>query len=180
MTLPDPRRALAEPLRRTLDALVLRWLSIYLLAASVVIGPALCDLDPPLQDLTHAVLPVFLVGFIVFHLLHRRTHRPDGWRRAFEEDPSNARFALTVALAAGVGVLAALIAIFCPHGDPMTLTVALGIWLPIMGPLYGVAFWLGVDCSLTQLGRSADDADRAFRSYWRRVSQSAGGHERRG
>lgn len=174
MTIPDPR-TITEPLRRTLDRLLLKWLAIYVLAASAVIGPALCSIDKGAEDLVHAVLPVFLLGFIGFHLLHRRPHvREDGWRRAFEADAGDARVAIGVALAATLGVLAALVAIFCPHGQPMALGVALGIWLPIMGPLYSVAIWLAVDCSVRQLGESADAADRELRLYWRRVSQRGG------
>jgi hypothetical protein len=174
MTLPDPRRMMSAPFRRTLDALLLRWVSIYVLAASVVVGPVLCDFNSQAEDLVHIILPFFLAGFIVFHLFHRRTHvRGDGWQRAFDADPASARFALMVATTAAVGVLAALGAIICPHGEPMALEVALGIWLPIVGPLYACAVWLGVDCSLRQLERSADAADSEFRNYWRRVAERA-------
>ena len=179
MTIPDPR-TINAPLRRTLDRLLLKWLGTYVLAASAVIGPVLCDIDNGGEDLVHAALPFFLLGFIAFHLGHRRPHvREDGWRKAFEADAGNARFAVGVAAAATLGVLAALVAIFCPHGDPMELGVALGVWLPIMAPLYAIAIWLAVDCSIRQLGESADAADLALRAYWQRVSQHGGEPARR-
>jgi hypothetical protein len=172
VSVDDPRREMAEPFRRALDALVLRWVGIYLLAASVVVCPFLCGAGIHEEHLIHACLPVFLVGFIAVHLIWRRpAPRHDGWQRAFEEDPRDARLAVGVGLAAIAGLTLALVAIFCPLGDQMALAVALGIWLPILAPLYAGAIWVSIDCSIRRLGSSADSADSSFRDYWRHVAE---------
>ena len=107
MWIPDPRRQIAEPLRGALDALVLRWMGVYVLAASVVVCPSFCSVGIHGEDLIHACLPLFLVGFIAVHLIWRHSQsRSDGWRRAFEEDPADARLTILSVgrLMAGVGV----------------------------------------------------------------------------
>lgn len=175
MSVLDPRRQVSEPLRRALDALALRWLGIYVLAASVVVCPFLCGVGLHVETLAHACLPIFLLGFIVMHLHWRRAPVPrdDGWRRAFEADPGTARLTILVGGAAMAGVGAALLAIFCPLGEPMALTVALGIWFPILAPLYGTAIWLAIECSMRRLGREANSADRRFRQYWHDIAGGA-------
>lgn len=172
VSIDDPRRAMAEPYRRALDALVLRWVGIYALAASVVVCPFLCSVGVHEEHLIHACLPVFLAGFIAVHLLWRRpASRRDGWRRAFEQDPRDARIAILVGGAAIAGVALALTAIFCPLGDEMSLAVSLGIWFPILAPLYAGAIWVSIDCSVRRLGSSADNADHTFRDYWRHLAE---------
>jgi hypothetical protein len=162
---------MAEPFRRALDALVLRWVGIYVVAASVVVCPFLCSVGVHEEHLIHACLPVFLAGIIAVHLIWRRpASRQDGWRRAFEEDPRDAGITVLVGGAATAGVAAALIAIFCPLGEPMALAVALGIWFPILAPLYAGAIWVSIDSSIRRLGSSADAADRSVRDYWRHVA----------
>ncbi len=172
MWIPDPRRQIAEPFRGALDALVLRWMGVYVLAASVVVCPSFCSVGIHVEHLIHACLPLFLVGFIAVHLIWRHSQpRSDGWRRAFEEDPGDARLTILVGGAAMAGVAAALIAIFCPLGEPMAVAVALGVWFPIMAPLYAGAIWVSIDCSIRRLGRSADTSDHRFRDYWRHVAE---------
>jgi len=171
MSVEDPRRVLREPFRAALDALVLRWAGVCVLAASVVICPALCGAGVHVEHLFHACLPIFLLGFIAVHVIWRHpAPRPDGWQRAFEADPSDARMTILVGGVAMAGVAAALVAIFCPMGEPMALAVALGIWLPILAPLYFGAIWVSIDCSIRRLGSSADASDRRFRDYWRDIA----------
>lgn len=171
MALEDPRREVVEPLRRALDAIVLRWLGVYVLAATCVVCPFLCGWGLAVEDVVHACLPIFLVGFIGVHLLWRRpTLRHDGWRRAFEAEPGAARLALAVGGVAMAGVLFAMVAIYCPLGERTALAEALGIWFPILAPLYAGAIWVAIDCSVCRLGRSADASDRRFRSYWKHLS----------
>lgn len=174
MVLLDPRRQVVEPFRRALNAILLRWIGIYVLAASVVVCPALCGFGVPAEDVVHACLPLFLVGFIAVHLVHRqRAARRDGWRRAFEADAASARLVVLVGGATMAGVAAALLAIFCPLGEPMAAFEALGIWFPLLAPLYAGAIWISIDCSVRRLANSADASDRRLRRYWHDVAAAA-------
>ncbi len=172
MAMEDPRRRIAQPFQAALDALVLRWVGVYLLAASVVVCPALCEAGIPARHVIHACLPLFLLGFIGVHLLWRHpAPRGDGWRRAFEAAPRSARMTILVGGLAMAGVAGAFLTIFCPLGEPMALGEALGIWLPIFAPLYVGAVWVSVDCSIRRLGCSADAAEQQFRQYWHDVAE---------
>lgn len=168
----EPQRRVSEPIRRALDAIILRWLAVYVVAASAAACPVLCAFDERLMPLCRAALPVFLVGFIGVHLVHRRrARRSDGWRRAFEADPGNARMAIIVGACGLAGVALSLASLFCPYESFVHALGIIGIWVPIFAPLYAVAVWVAVDCAGRRLARSADDADRSFRDYWRGVAR---------
>ncbi len=160
-----------EPLRRALDAILLRWLGLYVLAGSSAALPLLCQVDHEHMALWRAALPVFLVGFIAVHLLHRRrAARDDGWERAVRADPGSARLTFGVGLAGLFAVALSLVAIFCPYESPLEAIALLGLWTPILVPLYALSAWVAVDCARRRLAASADEADRRLREYWRGVA----------
>jgi hypothetical protein len=167
----ESQRRIDEPLRRALDAILLRWLGLYVLAGSSAALPLLCQVDHEHMALWRAVLPLFLLGFIAVHLVHRhRAPREDGWDRAAHADPGSARLTLGVGLAGLFAVALSLVAIFCPYESPLEAVALLGIWAPILIPLYAVSAWVAADCARRRLAASADEADRRLREYWQGVA----------
>jgi hypothetical protein len=167
----EPQRRIDEPLRRALDAILVRWLGLYVLAGTSAALPLLCRVDHAHMALWRAALPLFLLGFIAVHLVHRhRARRDDGWERAMRADAGTARVALSVGLAGLFAVALALVAIFCPYESPLEAIALLGIWAPILVPLYAVSAWVAIDCARRRLAASADEADRRLREYWQGVA----------
>lgn len=163
---------MVDPVRRALDAILTRWLGIYVLAASVVVGPLLTGVAAELVPLWRCALPVFLLGFITVHLVHRRQEaRSDGWRRACEVDAARVAVLMLVGALAVVLVAACLLAIFWPYEDLVEVVLVGAMAPPILVPLYVVSVWVAVDCATRRLARSADEADRALRDYWRDVAR---------
>lgn len=162
------------PLRRALDAILLRWLGLYVLAGTIVVCPLLCGVGVDVMPWWRVTLPLFLAGFIAVHLYHRhRAVRSDGWRRAVEADPGAVRLLFLVGAVALAGMAASFFAIFWPYTDATEVILVASVGAPILVPLYAASVWVAVDCATRRLARSADDADRALRDYWRRVA--AGG-----
>ena len=161
-----------EPLRRALDAILLRWLGLYVLAASVIVCPILCGVGLEHMPWWRAALPLFLAGFIAVHLLHRtRAARADAWERAVAADPGSIRLLLLVGFLAITFVGLCLVSIFWPYEDPFEIVIVTAIGAPILVPLYVVSVWVAIDCATRRLARSADDSDRALRDYWRSVGE---------
>lgn len=166
---PAPTRA---PVRRALDAILLRWLGLYVLAGSVVACPILCGVGVDHLPWWRAVLPLFLVGFIAVHLRHRqRAVRADGWQRAVTVDPGSVGVLFLVGALTLVCVAVCLASMFWPYDDPIEVMLFTSVGGPILVPLYAISIWVAVDCATRRLARSADDADRAVRDYWRQVAR---------
>lgn len=168
----DPEARLRAPIRRALDAILLRWLGLYVLAGVVIVCPVLCGVGVAHMPIWRAALPAFLVGFIGIHLWHRRrAARSDGWRLAASVDRGSIALLALVGLAALVLVAIGFVAIFWPYENPFEVVLVTSMGGPLLVPLWVVATWVALDCATRRLARSADEADRALREYWEHVSR---------
>ena len=167
----DPSAPTRAPVRRALDAILLRWLGLYVLAGTVVACPILCGVGVYHLPWWRAILPLFLIGFIAVHLRHRRRAvRADGWQRAVTVDPGSVRMLLLVGALTLVCVAVCLGSMFWPYDHPVEIMVITTLGGPILIPLYAISIWVAVDSATRRLASSADDADRALRDYWRNVA----------
>jgi len=159
-------------IRRALDAILLRWLGLYVLAAVIVVCPVLCGVGVGHMPIWRAALPAFLVGFIGIHLWHRRrAARSDGWRVAASVDRGTVALLALVGLAALVLVPIGFVAIFWPYENPFEVVLVTSMGGPLLVPLWVTATWVALDCATRRLACSADEADQALRDYWRNVKR---------
>jgi hypothetical protein len=176
---PEPE--IVSPVRRALAFLVARGTASFAVAVLAVV-PIAADIDGPLHQLGHALLPSLLGVVVVARAAHvalarTRASRRGAWSRARAIDPGETLLAAVTALVVPVAWLAGAAVIFVHHlGDPPPTPGAIvALYLPLFLGLWVLATiaWLG-DCA-ERLGGALDESDRMLRAYWRGVAGARDG-----
>jgi hypothetical protein len=172
----DPVRAVAQPVARALDTLILGALGSFVLSVAAALTAVLAP-----DGLLHEVAHFALVGAMGFIVLARAVHvlrgggSADGtaWSRARAIDGSDARLAqvLTVAvpfawLVGGVTILVHHIGML--HGPALVM----GVWLPVAATVWILATFAWHDFCRDRIAAALDESDRRYREYWRDVAQT--------
>lgn len=165
----------AAPVRRALDAIVLRAVGAFALAVFAVVVAALPMADEGLHHLAYHLLPALLGGWIVvrFVVALRTPSAPArAWDRAAELEPSEVGFARRVAAVMPLGVLFAGITLLAPHAtDPEHTAQVLVVFVPMFALLWFGATLAWSDFCREQLDRATRESDGRFRDYWASLAQ---------
>jgi hypothetical protein len=172
----DPGRAVAEPVHRALELLILRGAASFAVAI-LAVTVTLVELGEPAHTLGHLALPAVLAFVVVARGVHMRRHRhvprDATWVRAHALERHETELAALVALAVPLAWLAGGAAILARHAaDHASLSAVVGVWVPAGGALWALASiaWAG-DCR-ERLSLALEESERRYRSYWQGIARS--------
>ncbi len=169
----DPRAEVEAPVRRALDALVVRstiGFAAAVFAVLVGIGAA----DGPLHTVAHLALPGVLVGVLFLRTAHVMLRREpigtDGaWSRAREIERGETDLATFLSFLVPVAWLVGWSAILYRHAGHHDAAALVAIWLPLAGGLWFVTTIAWIHDCRERLARAVDESSRRFRAYWSEV-----------
>lgn len=166
----DPARAVAQPVARALDSVILVAAASFAISVVAALS-ALFTPDGLFHEVAHFALVGLMSGVILvrgLHVLRRdREADPDAWARARAVHRWDTHLAqlLTVAvpvawLGGGVTVLIHHIGVL--HGPGLVI----GVWLPVAAAVWIAASFAWHDFCRDRIAAALDESDRKYREYW--------------
>jgi hypothetical protein len=167
----DPAHAVAQPVARALDSLIVGAAASFALSVAAVLTAVL-----PAEGLAHEVAHFALVGVMGVVLIARGIHvlrrermsDPDAWTRAraLHRSDTHIAQALTVGvplawLGGGVTIIVHHVGVL--HGPGLVI----GVWLPVAAAVWVLASFSWHDFCRDRIAAALDESDRRYREYWR-------------
>jgi hypothetical protein len=172
----DPAQAVAQPVARALDAVIVGALVSFALSVASVLAAVLSP-DGLLHEAAHFSL-VGMMGVVVLArgvqvLRHRTQADPDAWIRARAVHRLDARLAEVLIVAVPLAWLLGSGAILVQHVPALHgAALMLGAWLPIGAVLWTFATFAWHDFCRDRVAAALGESDRRYREYWRDVAGS--------
>ena len=172
----DPARAVAQPVARALDALIIGAAASFALSVVAALTAVLSP-DGPLHEVAHFAL-VGVMGVVILaraiHILRRRSPADEAaWVRARAVHGTDARLAQVLTVAVPLAWLAGGVTILVHHIDALHgPALIMGVWLPVAAAVWTLATFAWHDFCRDRIAAALDESDRRYREYWREVAGS--------
>jgi hypothetical protein len=167
----DPAHAVAQPISRALDSVIIGAVASFALAIATVLTAVLTP-DGPLHEIAHFGL-VGVMGFAVvvraIHVMGRHaTVDPDAWTQARAVHRWDTDLALVLTIAVPLAWLAGSITIVVHHIPALHgPSLVLGALMPVAATLWILASFAWHDFCRDRIAAALDESNRRYRQYWR-------------
>jgi hypothetical protein len=166
-----PALAVAQPVARALDSLIIGAGASFALSVAAVLTAVLSP-DGRLHEVAHFALVGVMGAILVVrgvHILRReRMSDPDAWTRAEAVHRSDAHLAQVLTVAVPLAWLGGGVTIIVNHlGVLHGPGLVLGLWLPVAAAVWVLASFAWHDFCRDRIAAALDESDRRYREYWR-------------
>lgn len=172
----DPVRAVAEPVIRALNALILGATAAFALTVGAVLV-AMFAPEGPIHEYGHFALPV-LMAFVVaargIHIIRRsRVPDPNAWGHAQRLHGWDAVLARGLTVSVPLAWLAGAITIIVHHESVLHPALPImAAWLPIAAAVWILATFAWYDFCRDRVAAALAESDRRYRAYWKNLSRT--------
>lgn len=167
----DPVRAVAEPVARALNALILGATAAFALTVGAVLM-AMFAPDGPIHEYGHLALPVLMAVVVAARGVHiirrRRAPDPDAWGLAQRLHGWDAVLARGLTVSVPLAWLVGAITVIAHHESVLHPALPImAAWLPMAATVWILASFAWYDFCRDRVAAALDESDRRYRTYWK-------------
>ena len=173
----DPAQAVAEPVARALNALILGAAASFGLSVAAVLL-AVVTPDGPIHEFGHFALPgvmaIVVLGRAVHVVRRRRAPDPNAWGHAQRLHGWDAVLARGLTVSVPLAWLAGAITVIVHHESVLHPALPImAAWLPIAATVWILATFAWYDFCRDRVAAALDESDRRYRTYWKDLGRTS-------